>query len=139
MRCDHTTTPVLPDVRTEPSGPGALRILINEAMAIERSHALQAQPYERTEQRLGHANGFKDKDFHTRIGTLKLDIPQVRGPVKFYPAALEKGQRSEQALTAALAEMYVQGVSTRKTTAILEQLCGLEISSAQVSQATAKP
>jgi len=118
--------------------PEALRILINEAMAIERSHALQAQPYERTEQRLGHANGFKDKDFHTRIGTIKLDIPQVRGPVKFYPAALEKGQRSEQALTAALAEMYVQGVSTRKTTAILEQLCGLEISSSQVSQATAK-
>jgi putative transposase len=118
--------------------PEALRILINEAMAIERSHALQAQPYERTEQRTGHANGYKDKDFHTRIGTIKLDIPQVRGPVKFYPSALEKGQRSEQALTAALAEMYVQGVSTRKTTAILEQLCGLEISSSQVSQATAK-
>nr|WP_321353428.1 IS256 family transposase [uncultured Methanoregula sp.] len=118
--------------------PEAMRILMNEAMAIERSQALQAQPYERTEQRLGHANGFKDKDFHTRIGTIKLDIPQVRGPVKFYPSALGKGQRSEQALTAALAEMYVQGVSTRKTTAILEQLCGLEISSSQVSQATAK-
>ena len=118
--------------------PDALRILINEAMAIERSQALKAQPYERTEQRLGLANGFKDKNFHTRIGTIKLDIPQVRDGIKFYPAALEKGQRSEQALTAALAEMYVQGVSTRKTTAILKQLCGLDVSSSQVSQATAK-
>ena len=118
--------------------PEVLRILINEAMVIERSHALQAQPYERTEQRRGHANGFKDKDFHTRMGTIKLDIPQVRDGVKFYPTALEKGQRSEQALMAALAEMYVQGVSTRKTTAILEELCGLEISSSQVSQATSR-
>lgn len=118
--------------------PEVLRILINEAMVIERSHALQAQPYERTEQRQGHANGFKDKDYHTRLGTIKLDVPQVRGPIKFYPSALEKGQRSEQTILLALAEMYVQGVSTRKTTAILEQLCGLEISSSQVSQATAK-
>lgn len=118
--------------------PEVMRILINEAMLIERSQALQAQPYERTEQRLGHANGFKDKKFDTRLGALKLNIPQVRGPVKFYPSVLEKGQRSEQALIAALAEMYIQGVSTRKTTAILEQLCGLEISSSQVSQATAK-
>ena len=92
--------------------PDALRTLINEAMAIERSNALQAQPYERTEHRLGQANGFKNKDFHTRMGTIKLDIPQVRGGIKFYPAALEKGQRSELALTATLSEMYVQGVST---------------------------
>lgn len=118
--------------------PEAMRILLNEAMRIERSIALQAQPYERTQNRQGHANGFKDKDFETRMGTIKLDIPQVRGPVKFYPSALEKGQRSEQALILALAEMYVQGVSTRKTSAILEKMCGLEISSSQVSQATAK-
>jgi putative transposase len=118
--------------------PEALRLLRNEAMRIERSQALQAQPDERTDKRLGQANGFKDKNFETRLGTLKLDIPQVRGPIKFYPSALEKGQRSEQALLLALAEMYVQGVSTRKVTAILESMCGLEISSAQVSQATAK-
>ena len=62
----------------------------------------------------------------------------VRGGLKFYPSALDKGVRSEKALKLALAEMYVQGVSTRKVSAVLEQLCGLEISSTQVSQCAAK-
>ena len=117
--------------------PEALRILINEAMLIERNKALQAQPYERTEQRRGHANGYKDKTVATRIGKICFSIPQVRGDLDFYPAALEKGIRSERALKLAIAEMYVQGVSTRKVTQILEQLCGLNISSTQVSKATA--
>jgi transposase-like protein len=61
----------------------------------------------------------------------------VRGEVAFYPSALEKGLRSERALKLAIAEMYVQGVSTRKVTAVLEALCGLEVTSSQVSRATA--
>lgn len=114
-------------------------ILLNQAMLIERAKALKAQPYERTAERLGHANGFKDKTIKTRLGSILLDIPQVRGPISFYPeSVLEKGQRSEQALTLSMAEMYVQGVSTRKVTAILESLCGLEVSSSQVSNAAAK-
>jgi transposase-like protein len=114
-------------------------ILLNQAMLIERSKALRAQPYERTEERQGHANGFKDKTIKTRLGAILLDIPQVRGPISFYPdSVLEKGQRSEQALTLSMAEMYVQGVSTRKVTAVLETLCGLEVSSSQVSKAAAK-
>jgi transposase-like protein len=72
------------------------------------------------------------------MGQLNLDIPQVRGPVDFYPSALEKGLRSEQALKLALAEMYVQGVSTRKVAAIVEELCGHSVSSTQVSQCAAK-
>ena len=56
----------------------------------------------------------------------------------FYPQALEKGLRSERALTLALAEMYVQGVSTRKVKAITEQLCGVNVSSAMVDQAAAQ-
>lgn len=114
----------------------AVSILINEAMKAERSSVLNAQPWERTENRTGHANGFKDKSVLSKLGKLKLNIPQVRGGVEFYPSALEKGIRSERALKLALAEMYVQGVSTRKVTAILEKLCGLEISSTQVSNAT---
>jgi len=124
------------------SGLGGLldgfRILLNEAMLRERSQALGAQPYERTDSRQGYANGFKPKTVHTRMGQLNLDIPQVRGPVDFYPSALEKGLRSEQALKLALAEMYVQGVSTRRVAAIVEELCGHSVSSTHVSQCAAK-
>jgi transposase-like protein len=85
---------------------------------------------------MGYANGFKNKSVVTKLGKLDLNIPQVRGDVQFYPSALEKGIRSEKALTLAMAEMYVQGVSTRKVTSVLEKLCGLEISSTQVSSAS---
>ncbi len=115
----------------------AVSILINEAMKVERSHALNAAPWERTGERKGYANGFKDKRLNSRLGLLDLKIPQVRGDVSFYPSALERGVRSERALKVALAEMYVQGVSTRKVTAVLEKMCGLEVSSSQVSQAAA--
>ena len=64
----------------------------------------------------------------TRVGRLKLKIPQVRH-LSFYPKSLERGCRSEEALKLAIAEMYVNGVSTRKVTQITEQLCGTEISS----------
>ena len=110
----------------------AIRLVIDQAMKIERSHALQAQPHQRTEKRQGYANGFKGKTVSTRVGDIRFSVPQVRGDVDFYPSALEKGLRSERALKLAIAEMYVQGVSTRKVTAVLEQLCGLEISSTQV-------
>ncbi len=113
----------------------AISILINEAMKTERSYALKARPWERTDSRTGYANGFKNKSVATRLGTLDLKVPQVRGNVSFYPSALEKGLRSERALTVSLAEMYVQGVSTRKVSAILEKMCGLKVSSTQVSNA----
>lgn len=111
-----------------------LRLLLNEAMKLERAAALGAQPYERTAERTGYANGFKPKTLMTRLGPLELEVPQVRGGVEFYPSALERGERSERALKLAVAEMYVQGISTRKVTQVLEQLCGLEISSTQVSR-----
>jgi len=112
----------------------AVRIMLNEAMRIERCQVLQADPYERTERRRGQANGFKDKTVETRLGALALQVPQTRG-VEFYPSALEKGVRSERALKLAVAEMYVQGVSTRKVTEVMQRLCGLEVSSTQVSRA----
>ena len=112
----------------------AMQLLLNEAMKLERSAALGARPFERTPTRRGQANGFKPKRVETRLGPLQLEVPQTRG-VEFYPSALERGQRSERALKLAIAEMYVQGVTTRKVTAVMEQLCGLEVSSSQVSRA----
>jgi transposase-like protein len=112
----------------------AMQTLLNEAMKLERSQVLGAQPYERTFERRGYANGYKPKAVETRIGRLELAVPQTRG-VAFYPTALERGTRSERALKLAVAEMYLQGVSTRKVTAVMEQLCGREVTSMQVSRA----
>ncbi len=141
----HQTNPELLNtvlqLLTEQGAAGfaeGIRLLVNEAMRQERSQALQAQPYQRTQTRQGHANGFKPKTLDTRVGPIQFQIPQVRGGLEFYPSALEKGIRSEQALKLALAEMYVQGVSTRKVSAIVEQLCGSSVSSTQVSQCAAK-
>jgi putative transposase len=117
--------------------PEMMRVLINQAMQAERSKYLHADDYERTEDRKGHANGYKPKTVKTRIGEITFAVPQVREG-GFYPSALEKGLRSERALTITLAEMYVQGVSTRRVKAITEQLCGIEISATQVSRATAQ-
>jgi putative transposase len=117
--------------------PELLRVLINSAMQAERSNYLQAGEYERTEDRTGHANGYKPKTVKTRVGEITFAIPQVREG-GFYPSALEKGLRSERALVITLAEMYIQGVSTRKVKAITEQLCGVEISAMQVSRAVAQ-
>lgn len=114
--------------------PELIRIVINAAMQAERSEHLQAAPYQHSEERRGYANGFKPKTMRTRVGEITFAVPQVREG-GFYPQALEKGLRSERALTLALAEMYVQGVSTRKVNAITEQLCGVSITSSAVSQA----
>lgn len=113
----------------------ALRILLNAAMLFERERFLNAESYQRTPDRRDYANGFKPKRLRTRVGDLDLSIPQVRNS-DFYPQALERGTRSERALKLSLAEMYVQGVSTRKVKAITEQLCGFEVTSSQVSRAT---
>jgi putative transposase len=117
--------------------PELIRIVINAAMQAERSEHLQAEPYQHTDERRGYANGYKPKTLRTRIGDITFAVPQVREG-GFYPQALEKGLRSERALTLALAEMYVQGVSTRKVKAITEELCGVSITSSAVSQAAAQ-
>ena len=111
-----------------------IEILMNEAMKLERAEVLGAMPYQRTEARRGYANGFKSKTVNSRLGRLRMKVPQTRD-VEFYPSALERGERSERALKLAVAEMYVQGVSTRKVAEITQELCGLEISSTQVSRA----
>ena len=119
-----------------------LEMLFNQAMRIERAAYLGAGPWERTEERRGYANGFKAKTVKSRLGELELRIPKTRdladGAPPFYPQALERSERSEMALRLAVAEMYVNGVSTRKVKEVTEKLCGLEISSAQVSRLAAE-
>jgi transposase-like protein len=114
--------------------PELIRTMINTAMQIERQRYLKAGLYERNEERQGHANGYKDKTVRTRVGEITFAVPQVREG-GFYPEALEKGLRSERALTLTLAEMYIQRVSTRKVAAILERMCGSGVTSSTVSQA----
>ncbi len=117
--------------------PELIRVIINTAMQAERAEHLKAEHYQHSPERSGYANGYKPKTVRTRVGDITFAIPQVREG-GFYPEALEKGLRSERALTLALAEMYVQGVSTRKVKAITEQLCGVNVSSSTVSQAAAQ-
>jgi len=119
----------------------AMQYLYNEALKLEREDFLGAESHERTPERRGYANGFKDKTVKSRVGELKLKIPQVREVAdgrSILSAVLERGERSERALKLALAEMYVQGVSTRKVAAVTKELCGLEISSSQVSRVAEK-
>lgn len=117
--------------------PELVRILINNAMQIERAKHLKPKPYERSPDRSGYANSYKPKTVKTKVGEISFDVSQVRNS-DFYPTALEKGMYSERALKIALAEMYIRGVSTRKVKAITETLCGFEVSAAQVSRATAQ-
>lgn len=112
-----------------------LELLLNAAMKIEREQFLQAGADERSEERIGYANGYKPKEIQTRMGALQLSVPQVRG-LGFYPQSIEKGTRSEKALKVAIAQMYLEGVSTRRVQDITEKLCGYEVSSTQVSRVT---
>lgn len=113
----------------------SLENLFNQLMLAEREDHIGAAPYERTENRKAYANGFKDRKLLTNSGELNLNIPQVRNG-DFYPSCIEKGEKIEQALKLALAEAYIQGVSTRRMKEITEKLCGKEISSTQVSRFT---
>lgn len=115
----------------------AIQLLINAAMKAEREKYLGAAPYERSDKRRGYANGFKPKKVKTRIGELSLQVPQTRDS-QFYPNALEKGIRSERALRTVVAEMYIQGVSTRKVEHILAEMGGFSMTSSTVSKAVAE-
>jgi transposase-like protein len=115
----------------------AVTVLMNAAMVAERSEYLGVRPYERSDSRSGYANGFKNKTVKTRLGEMPLKEPQTRD-CEFYPQSLEKGLRSERALLLSIAEMYVQGVSTRRVKKIVEELCGMDVSSSQVSRAASQ-
>ncbi len=106
-------------------------------LEVEMEECLQAGRHERSEQRLGYRSGYYRRRLITRVGTLVLRVPQDRAG-QFSTQVFEQYQRSEKALVASLAQMSVQGVSTRKVAAITEELCGHEFSASSLSTITAK-
>jgi len=110
-----------------------LQTLLQEVLEAEMEQALRAGKSERAASRLGYRSGYYSRGLVTRVGKLELRVPQDRGG-KFSTELFERYQRSEKALVGALAEMYVQGVSTRRVKAITEELCGHEFSASAVSQ-----
>src|SRR5258706_11681229 len=109
-----------------------LEQVLNQVLEAQVSEQLGAERYERTEERQGYRNGVRPRKLTTRVGQLTLQVPQVREG-QFSPELFARYQRSEQALVLALMEMVVNGVSTRKVTAITEELCGTSFSKSTVS------
>jgi len=107
--------------------------LYQEMLEMEFTNHLGAGPYERTADRQGYRNGYRERQLRTRVGTLTLRVPRDREG-KFSTRLFERCQRSEKALILALQEAYVGGVSTRKVSRITEKLCGTEFSKDQVSR-----
>lgn len=123
------------------SGPDGIRCLVQqvvqEVLEADMDEALGAQKGERTETRVGYRAGYYTRTLVTRVGKLVLRVPQDRQG-RFRTEVFERYQRSEKALVSALAEMYVQGVSTRKVKEITEELCGHDFSAATISRVTGK-
>ena len=112
-----------------------LQRLVQVVLEAEMQTFLQAESYERTDKRTGYRNGYKPRMLCTRVGTLELMVPKDREG-RFQTELFERYQRSEKALMLSIAQMYIQGVATRKVKKITEALCGLEISKSQVSELT---
>src|SRR6201999_4292286 len=116
---------------------GAVQAAVEAALEAEMTEVLGAAKSERTEARLGYRSGYYHRSLVTRVGVLELRVPQDRAG-RFSTELFERYQRSEKALVAALAEMYVQGVSTRKVKAVTEELCGHSFSASAISDATSR-
>jgi transposase-like protein len=110
-----------------------LEFIAQNALEFEMTEHLGAGPYERTEGRTGYRNGYKPRILTTAVGDLHLLVPQDRDGT-FSTSLFERYQRSDKALVLSMMEMYVQGVSTRKVSAITEELCGRSFSSQLVSK-----
>jgi len=106
--------------------------VVQSLLQAEMTEYLGAEPYERSSERKGLRNGYKQRKLNTRVGRLELKVPQARDG-SFSPQLFDRYQRSEKALLSSLVEMYVQGVSTRKVRKIVERLCGTAVSSSTVS------
>lgn len=110
-----------------------LQKVMQETLEAEMDKLLGAERYERTSMRTGYRSGYYERTLITRVGPIELRVPQDRDG-RFSTEIFERYQRSEKALVSALAEMYVQGVSTRKVTEITEALCGQSFSASTISR-----
>jgi putative transposase len=111
---------------------GLLERVLDQVLQGQATEQLQASPYERSEERQGYRNGTRERLLTTRVGKLTLHVPRLRNG-DFSTELFSRYQRSEQALVLALMEMVVNGVSTRKISAITEELCGTEFAKSTVS------
>ena len=131
---DRARTTALKELleRDEDFVRSAVQSLVQAALEAEMTEALAAEKGERTDGRLGYRSGYYSRALITRVGTLELRVPQDRSG-RFSTELFERYQRSEKALVGTLAEMYVQGVSTRKVKAVTEALCGHSFSASSIS------
>lgn len=107
--------------------------VLNQVLEAQATEQLRAKPYERSEERQGYRNGHRHRPLNTRVGRLVLSVPRLRSG-EFSTDLFRRYQRSEQALLLAMVEMVVNGVSTRKVRAVVEELCGTEFSKSTVSE-----
>lgn len=114
-----------------------LTTLIHDVLEREFTQFVGAGPYERAASRRSWRNGYRERTWLTRVGPLTLRVPRDRTG-RFQPSLFARYERSEKALVLALTEMYIEGVSTRKVTHVVEQLCGAEISASEVSAVVKK-
>lgn len=113
--------------------PRIVERVLQRILEMEMNEHIGAAPYERTESRKGHRNGYKPRTLRTRVGTLNLLVPQDREGT-FSTRLFARYQRNEKALVLALMEMYIEGVSTRKVKEVTEELCGTSFSKSLVSR-----
>ena len=106
---------------------------LNKILQAESAEQLKAEPYERSEERTDSRNGSRDRDLNTRVGRITLHVPRHRN-VPFKTLVFDNYSRSEAALVASMAEMVVNGVSTRKVSKVMETLCGTSFSKSSVSE-----
>ena len=109
-----------------------LQTSLNKILQVESAEQLKAAPYERSEERTDCRNGSRDRDLNTRVGRITLHVPRHRN-VPFKTLVFDNYSRSEAALVAGMAEMVVNGVSTRKVSKVMETLCGTSFSKSAVS------
>ena len=114
-----------------------LTTIFNQLMEKERDDYIKVDNYSRDDERQSSRNGYYKREYTTRIGRLELKVPRTRDG-EFSPSLFERYQRNEKALIATMLEMYVQGVSTRKVTKVVEELCGLKVSKSFVSSLTSQ-
>jgi putative transposase len=114
-----------------------VRVLAQELMELEVAEQLGAERHERTPERMGYRNGYRERPWDTRVGTIELQVPRVRDG-SFFPSLLEPRRRAERALVSVVQEAYVQGISTRRVDDLVQALGMQGISKSQVSRMCAE-
>ena len=129
----------LNEMQVEPTMLRAMiETMVQEVLEEEFERHVGSARYARTPARQGYRNGHKERAWKTRVGEVKLQVPQARAMEPYQPSLWARWERSERALLVACAEMYFQGVSTRKVASVLEELGDFTLSAATVSKVAAE-